>query len=637
MKKTGLIILFFIFLLSSCSNQEEKENKKYYQTTLVQTGIIQNSQSYVGYTDSFHSIALAAKVGWKITSITKEVWESVKAWEIIATLDSLEAKTGYSSSQDIINNLENLKNSTNQMFESQILMMQEKIKQAQTGIEIADIGAKGIETWVWETKETLQNQLKTLDNQIESAQTQIESTILQLENTKNILSQKESDIYTNSKSAITNADILAHNIIDFLDSLLWVSPVNQYKNDAFDIYLGAKNSSSRNLAEAWLSNVMNIFEDIEKLPGDNNTDREKKLEKYHTLFSHDIRELLKNSSQVLENTIESTSFNQDTINEYKSKITNFQTQNEQIILSVSGNYFLGLKWSLDSIKNFEKEKKSSLDMLEKQIELAKKQKETLESSKMQILTSWNTQITDISTKNEISKKQKELSENVLKEARAWLESLKKQKEAAIAEIDTQIWQVKSWKNDASVMIENGKITSLIDGVVTKKMTEVGSIIWPGMPILMISNDNNIKIEISLPQDVLEFIQIWDEVQVEIEWISQLVSWTVHNIFPSKDLITKKTTLEIKLPENKNIKIWSYSKVYLSSEKNTSDGIIIPNSAIVSKYMIPQVFILENGVTKLTHIKILKQNDSFSQVEWLDVWQSIITEWKENISDGEILQ
>jgi len=63
MKKIGIFILFFIFLLSSCSNEPIEENKKYYQTSLVQTGNTQNEQTYIGYTDSFHSIALAPKVG----------------------------------------------------------------------------------------------------------------------------------------------------------------------------------------------------------------------------------------------------------------------------------------------------------------------------------------------------------------------------------------------------------------------------------------------------------------------------------------------------------------------------------------------------------------------------------------------
>jgi hypothetical protein len=77
-------------------------------------------------------------------------------------------------------------------------------------------------------------------------------------------------------------------------------------------------------------------------------------------------------------------------------------------------------------------------------------------------------------------------------------------------------------------------------------------------------------------------------------------------------------------------------VFLNIWKN-DDSIIIPNSAILSKYMIPQVFVLENWVAKLRDIQIIKQNDNFSQVIWVNVWEVIITEGKENIYDGEILK
>ena len=53
-------------------------------------------------------------------------------------------------------------------------------------------------------------------------------------------------------------------------------------------------------------------------------------------------------------------------------------------------------------------------------------------------------------------------------------------------------------------------------------------------------------------------------------------------------------------------------------------------------MIPQVYILENGKTKLTPIEIVKQNDNFSQITWVNVWDIIVTDGKENITDGEIL-
>lgn len=636
MKKILIPIIFSSLLLASCSDEVIETPKKYYQTTQVQTGNIINTTSYIGYTDSFHSIALAPKVGWKIISITKNIWDYVKSGEVIATLDWKEAKTWYASSNEIIKNLESLKISTSQMFDSQILVMEEKMKQAQTGIEIAIIGSQWNEAGVADTKNITQNQLKTIDSQIQTAQTGIETALLQLENTKNSLSQKESEIYSNSKSSITNANILASNIIDFLDTIFWVTQANKHKNNDFNIYLWAKSITWTNEIEQNLKKFITDFENIQQLSWENQQQIKEILEKYISVFTNDARQLLKNAYIVFENTIESTYLSQNIIQEYKSQISEFQTQNEAVILSVSGNYFLWLKWSLDTIKNFEKEKKSSLDMLEKQIELAKKQKETLENSKSQISSAWDAQMTDISTKNEIAKKQKELAENALQEAKAWLEALKNQKHTSLAQIDIQIWQVQSGKNEAWVMIENGKVTSLIDWIVTQKVAEVGSIIWAGMPILMISNDTNIKIEVWVPDNMLEFIRIWDEVKAEIEWISNLVSGSISNIFPSKDTITKKTTVEIKLEPNSNIKIGSYSKIFFYTSQEDQNSIIIPNNAIVSKYMLPQVFILENWEARLTHIKIIQQDDTFSQVEWLSAGQIIITDGKENIFDNEKL-
>ncbi|MGE4444427.1 MAG: efflux RND transporter periplasmic adaptor subunit [Candidatus Altimarinota bacterium] len=636
MKNILLPIIFSSFFIISCSNENIETPEKYYQTAQVQSGNIMNNESYIGYTDSVHSIELAPKIGGKIISITKNVGDFVQSGEIIATLDGTEAKTGYTSSNEIIKNLEILKNSTSQMFDSQILVMEEKIKQAQIGIEIAVIGSKGNEIGVNDTKNINQNQLKTIDSQIQTAQTNIENALLQLENTNNLLIQKENEIYSNSKSSITNANILASNIIDFLDSIFGVTQANKYKNENFEIYLGARNSTGKNQFKQELENFILTFGEIKKLSGEEKETIKERLEKYNSFFGNDIRQLLKNAYIVLENTVENPYLSQNIIQEYKSKISELQSQNEAVILSVSGNYFLGIKGSLDAIKNFEKEKKSSLDLLEKQVELAKKQKETLENSKIQISSTGNAQITDVNTKNEIAKKQLNISENTLQEAKAGLESLKKQKQASLAEIDTQIGQVKSGKNNAEVMIENGKVTSLIDGIVTKKLAEVGNIISAGTPILIISNDTNIKINVGVPDNILQSIHIGDEVKVEIDGISNLISGNISNIFPSKDTITKKTTIEVKLPQNKNIKIGSYSKVFFNITQENKHSIIIPNNAIISKYMLPQVFILENGVAKLTHIKIIQQNDSFSEIEGLSIGQIIITDGKENIFDGEKL-
>lgn len=636
MKKIILITLLSSLLLFSCS-EEEITNKKYYKTALVQTGNIIESESFVWYTESFHNVFLAPKVGGKIVSISKNVGDKVSVGETIAMLDASEAKTGYSSSNEIISSMQNLKKSTSEMFDSQILAMEQKISQAKIGIQMADIWAKWSQVWLWDVKNTIENQLSTIDSQIHTADIWLQKAKLQLENTIISLDTKENDMYTNSKSALTSANILTSNIIVFLDTLFGITESNKYKNDSFEIYISAKNSSLKTQTENGLKKVMNQFETLKKLPTEQKDEIKNTLEAYNTFFSQDIRNLLKTVFDAMENSVEWTSFPQNIIQEYKNQITNFQNQTEQAILSVSGNYFLGLKWSLDSINSFDKEKKSSLDMLQKQIELAEKQIETLQQTKKQIESQWSGQITDISTKNQIAQKQIELSQNSLEEAIAGLEALKKQKQASLSEIDTQIAQVKWGKNEAWVMIENGKVISLIDGIITKKLEEVGNVIGWWMPIFIASSNEKIKIEVWLPEEILQKISLWDEVKIEIDWVKELQTGIITKILPTRDQITKKTLVEITL-ENKNgqIKLWSYSKVYFDTQIENDDSIIIPNSAIISKFMIPGVYVIQENTVQFKNIEIIKIGKKYSHISGLKIWEMIITEGKENIYDGEIL-
>lgn len=635
----SILLLSLILSISSCS-KEEIEVKKYFETALVESWTILDWNSYVWYTDSFDTITLSAKIWWKITSINKEVWDKVSPNELVAELDGSEAKTWFSSASDIITQLEILKSSTALTFDKQILAAQEKVKQVINGVDIAYIWISGTNNWLNDVQNISKEQLKTVKTQIEQAKTWLETAKLNLENTQDSLEQKKSDIYNNSKNSISQANILATNIIDFLDNFYWITEWNKYKNDSYEIYIWAKNTTLKTDAENKLRALISKFSNIRNMPLDTNENIELALNSYNSLFSQDIRNLLKLNYQVLENSISSSSFSESLINSYKEQTTKMQWNLENALLIVSWNYFLWLKWSIDSIVSFKKESRNSVDMLQKQVVLAQKQIDTLNQTYLQYEAMSAGQITDINTKKEISNKQKELRENQLSEAKLSIETYKQQKESSLKQIDTQIAQVKSWKNDASVMIDNSKIISPINWIVIKKKAELWQVVWWAMPVLVVATNSDIKILISIPDEVKQNTFIWDKVNVEIEWHDKQVEWFISNILPTLDPVTKKNQVEIKIsnPDNK-IKIWSYSKVYFKNSQNKDKkGLIITNKAIVSDLLIPWVYVLWNDKkVKLVNIKILKQNDNFSLIEWLKFWDKIITAGKENIFDWEILE
>lgn len=606
MKKNLIILFISLAFLSSCAKEEELQTKKYFDTANVSSWSLLDSDSYIWYTDSFNNVSLSPKLWWKIVSIKKDEWDNVKVWELLISLDGSEAKSWYSSTLDIIDSLENLKKSTSEMFDKQVSDLSYKIDQANIWVDASF-------TWKEDIKNITDNRLKTVESNIEQVKNQIK-------NTNEVFSTKKETIYNNSKNSITNANILWNNLVDFLDTLYWVTDKNKYKNDSFEIYLWAKDSSLKTKWENELRKVISDFEELKKIELITNKDIKIALEKYHSLFSNEIRILLKDTNNTLENSVSSSSFPQTTINELKTQTTTLQNQTEQVILTVSGNFMLWLKGSLDNILALEKEYTMQIEWLEKQLE-------TLNQTYLQYKAMWEWQINEVESKSLVSQKQ-------LEEIKASIETLKKQKETQLKQIDTQISQAKAGKNEASVMIENSKVYSPISWVITKKLAEIWQVTWWWIPILVISDDSEIKIELLISDDIN--IEVWQEVKAEIEWISEIKTWVISKILPDRDVITKKIKVEIKIDNSKkDIKLWSFSKVYFDI-KNEDIWMIIPNSAIISKFMIPWVYVLKDSKAQFKNIEILKQNDNFSEILWLNFWDEIITNWKENIYDWETL-
>jgi hypothetical protein len=249
------------------------------------------------------------------------------------------------------------------------------------------------------------------------------------------------------------------------------------------------------------------------------------------------------------------------------------------------------------------------------------------------------QINEVSTKSQVTSSQ-------LDEVIAWLAALKKQKETKLKEIDTKISEAKWEKNTAWAMIEAWEIRSPITWIITKKNAEVWQVIWWGIPILTVSNEDNLELNITVSDEQSKSINLWDTVLLEISGLDKQTTWKITNILPSRDAITKKVWVEISLTSTQpspqgegvasKIKIWSYTKVIFNNKSN-NDEVIISNSAIISKFMIPWVYVLKEWIVEFKTIEILKQNDSFSEVKWLKIWEIIILDGKENIWDWEELR
>jgi hypothetical protein len=316
------------------------------------------------------------------------------------------------------------------------------------------------------------------------------------------------------------------------------------------------------------------------------------------------------------------------INQYKAQISKLGSDLEKSLLSMSWDTMIWIKWTLENLKSFESESKKAITLLEKQVEIAEKQLAQYEN-----MASWK--VNEVTTKKDVAIKQ-------LQEAQAWLEALKAWKKAKLKELDSKISEALWQRNLSAVYINNGKVYSPVNWVIVSKNAEVSQVIWAWMPIYTVASDYNVKVKISLPNFIAKSIKLWDKVQVNIEWNNKTYTGTITQLPDVANMITKKVDVEVLVNnKNKEISIWSMAKVNFQIKNNFENledwTVIIPNEAIIEKFMIPWVYIIKDWKAHFTQIEIISTDENFSQVKGIDPNSQIITKWKENIYDWEELK
>nr|MDD3720574.1 efflux RND transporter periplasmic adaptor subunit [Candidatus Gracilibacteria bacterium] len=645
MKKIAILFLLLAIStsLTSCGKIEEKV-QKYYKTSKVQTGSINLEDNFVGYVESETKTDIGSKQGGLIREIYVKEGDYVNAGDIIAKIDSAESNISLSNQEIMLQQMQDLKNSVSKSYDSQI----EVTKSLENQI---NINLKGAKDSLEITKSLKDKELSSISSQVETSKNALETAKIELEQTKLVLDTKEKNLYSNGKNAITNSMIVDTNTIKFADSILGV--INLDKNNtnySLNTYLGAKNTSQKNQVKQDFENVYSDYLKYKSLyettilnKNPSNEEIENTL-KIGIQFNDSLRNFLKDFYETMDNSIPNGSnLSQADIDNYKQKISDLGASIEQSLISVSGNYTLGLKGSSQSIDDFKTEKEKTLSLLQKKVDLASNNLDTINKNYEQATEGNNLKITDIETKtNEAAEKINEIEKN-----RASIET---SKNAKISELNLENQKLELSKDLSIVSINNSIIRAPISGVVTKKYVEIGQVIMPSAPLVQISNPDDTKVNFELPDNILSKIKLGDKVNLGIEGMDNINEGIVKTIYPTKNEITKKTKIEIKVNNSNNIKIGSIAKLYV---KDTSQsGIFIKNSSIIGNYMIPGVYVLkaeylptdksESGyknfkTIEFRQIKIIKQNDEFSLVDGLKVGEEIITDGKENLFDGESLE
>jgi len=184
-------------------------------------------------------------------------------------------------------------------------------------------------------------------------------------------------------------------------------------------------------------------------------------------------------------------------------------------------------------------------------------------------------------------------------------------------------------------ISKATIKAPFDGVITMKMTEVGSFAAPGMPLLMLTDISELKFKVNVSEKDLILFALNNTYKIKVDAYPDLNLTGVVTSVGSKGNMGNSFPIQLEMANTEDFKIKSkmFGKLLLN-EASAKQGIIIPAATIVGSDLEPKVYVIENGKAVLVDISITRRfQNKVVVASGLSAGDEIVTSGFINLFDG----
>lgn len=145
--------------------------------------------------------------------------------------------------------------------------------------------------------------------------------------------------------------------------------------------------------------------------------------------------------------------------------------------------------------------------------------------------------------------------------------------------------------EARVFLGYTRAVSPVNGVVTEKKIDAGSMAVPGMPLLTVEDTSAYRVEVNLDEKAGSKVRPGMSVSVFLETLNREVQGSITEVVPAVDPATRTFMVKIGLPGD-GLKSGMYGKVRIPAGKRK--GLLVPNQSLAVKGQLTGVYVVDPG-------------------------------------------
>jgi RND family efflux transporter MFP subunit len=187
--------------------------------------------------------------------------------------------------------------------------------------------------------------------------------------------------------------------------------------------------------------------------------------------------------------------------------------------------------------------------------------------------------------------------------------------------------------EMETMLGYTKVVAPFDGIVTRKLADVGDLAAPGKPIIEMEDPRALRFEADVPEALIGNIKIGAKLLVQISERATPIEGTVAEVAPVADPASRTFLVKLDLPAAEGTRSGQFGRVWVQTGESKS--IRVPTSAIVPRGQMECVFVITNQHAQLRIVRAGKRTGGeVTILSGLSSGERVVSEGADSLRDGQ---
>jgi RND family efflux transporter MFP subunit len=189
--------------------------------------------------------------------------------------------------------------------------------------------------------------------------------------------------------------------------------------------------------------------------------------------------------------------------------------------------------------------------------------------------------------------------------------------------------------EAETLMGYTRVDAPFDGVITRKLADVGDLAAPGKPLLELEDSRTLRLEADVPEAIVGTLTLGDRLPVRLSTMPTELQGVVSEIAPAADPGSRTFLVKLDLPDTPSLRAGQFGRV--SVPVGPTSALRVPVSAVVVRGQMELVFVVSDGKARLRIVKTGKRiGDEIELVSGVEAGESLVVDNAAGLVDGQPL-